>query len=71
MEIGEILQVIVNNGMGIGVALYFLYKDWKQSDQRIESDKARAQADTSQTEVLRQLCETINALKDTVERMDK
>ena len=71
MDIGEILQVIINNGMGIGVAFYFLFKDWKQSDQRIESDKARAQADTSQTEVLRQLCETINALKDTVERMDK
>ena len=71
MEINEILQVIINNGMGIGVACYFLFKDWKQSDQRIESDKARAQADTSQTEVLRQLCETINALKNTVERMDK
>lgn len=71
MDIGEILQVIINNGMGIGVALYFLFKDWKQSDQQIASDKARAQADASQTEVLRQLCETINALKDTVERMSK
>lgn len=71
MEISEILQVIINNGTGIGVALYFLYKDWKQSDQRIESDKARAKADASQTEVLRQLCETINALKETVERIDK
>jgi len=71
MEIGDIVQMIINNGMGLGVAVYFLIKDWKQSEQRIEADKARATADASQTEVMRQLCETINALKDTVERMDK
>lgn len=71
MEIADIIQVIINNGMGLGVAIYFLVKDWKQSEQRIEADKARAEADASQTEVMRQLCETINALKDTVERMDK
>lgn len=71
MEIGDIVQMIFNNGMGLGVAVYFLIKDWKQSEQRIEADKARANADASQTEVMRQLCETINALKDTVERMDK
>ena len=69
MEFTDIIQVIISNGMGIGVAIYFLFKDWKQSEQRIESDKARAQADAAQTEVMRQLCDTINALKDTVERM--
>lgn len=71
MEFTELLQLIISNGMGIGVAIYFLFKDWKQSEQRIEADKARAEADAAQTEVMRQLCETINALKDTVERMDK
>ena len=71
MEFTELLQLIISNGMGIGVAIYFLFKDWKQSEQRIEADKARAQADAAQTEVMRQLCETINALKDTVERMEK
>ena len=69
MEFTELLQLIISNGMGVGVAIYFLYKDWKQSEQRIEADKARAQADAAQTEVMRQLCETINALKDTVERI--
>ena len=69
MEFTDIIQVIISNGMGIGVAIYFLFKDWKQSEQRIEADKARAQADAAQTEVMRQLCDTINALKDTVERM--
>ena len=69
MEFTELLQLIISNGMGVGVAIYFLYKDWKQSEQRIEADKARAQADAAQTEVMRQLCDTINALKDTVERM--
>ena len=71
MEFADIVQVVISNGMGIGVAIYFLFKDWKQSEQRIDADKARAQADTSQTEVLRQLCETINALKGAVERMEK
>ena len=69
MEFTDIIQVIISNGMGIGVAIYFLFKDWKQSEQRIEADKARAQADAAQTEVMRQLCDTINALKDTVEKM--
>ena len=71
MEFTELLQLIISNGMGVGVAIYFLFKDWKQSEQRIEADKARAEADSAQTEVMRQLCETINALKETVERMDK
>ena len=69
MEFTELLQLIISNGMGVGVAIYFLFKDWKQTEQRIEADKARAQADAAQTEVMRQLCDTINALKDTVERM--
>ena len=69
MEFADVIQVIISNGMGIGVAIYFLFKDWKQSEQRIEADKARAEADAAQTEVMRQLCDTINALKDTVERM--
>ena len=69
MEFTDLLQLIISNGMGVGVAIYFLFKDWKQSEQRIEADKARAQADAAQTEVMRQLCDTINALKDTVERM--
>lgn len=71
MEFTELLQLIISNGMGIGVAIYFLFKDWKQSEQRIEADKVRAEADAAQTEVMRQLCETINALKNTVERLDK
>lgn len=71
MEFTDIIQVIISNGMGIGVAIYFLFKDWKQSEQRIEADNARAKADAAQTEVMRQLCDTINALKDAVERMEK
>ena len=70
MELTDIIQVVISNGMGIGVAIYFLFKDWKQSEHRIEADNARAEADSAQTEVLRQLCETINALKDIVVKMD-
>ena len=71
MEFTDIVQAIISNGMGIGVAIYFLFKDWTQSEQRINADKARAEADAAQTEVMRQLCETINALKGAVERMEK
>ena len=71
MEFADIVQVVISNGMGIGVAIYFLFKDWTQSEQRINADKARAKADAAQTEVMRQLCATINALKDAVERMEK
>lgn len=66
MDFTDVLQIIVNNGMGIGVAIYFLVKDWKQSEQRIEADKARAEADSAQTEVMRQLCNTIEELRITV-----
>lgn len=69
MEIADVLQTIVNNGMGLGVGIYFLFKDWKQSEQRIEADKKRAEADAAQTEVMRQLCETIDKLKNVVENI--
>ena len=69
MDVAEVLQVIINNGMGIGVAIYFLFKDWKQSEQRIEADKKRAEADAAQTEVMRQLCATIEELRLTVEKI--
>lgn len=69
MDFADALQVIVNNGMGIGVAIYFLFKDWKQSEQRIEADKARAEADAAQTEVMRQLCNTIEELRITVSEL--
>lgn len=69
MDVAEVLQVIINNGMGVGVAIYFLFKDWKQSEQRIEADKTRAQADAAQTEVMRQLCSTIEELRITVEKI--
>ena len=69
MDIAEVFQVIINNGMGLGVAIYFLFKDWKQSEQRIEADKKRAEADAAQTEVMRQLCHTIEELRLTVEKI--
>lgn len=69
MEWTEFVQMFMNNAVGIAVAAYFLYKDWKQSEQRIQADLARASADTKQSELIRQLCETVNALKETVERL--
>lgn len=71
MDITEVIQLIINNGMGIGVAAYFLYKDWKQSEQRIEADKMRAEADAQQTEVLRQLSHTVESLRGTIEDLRK
>lgn len=31
MTIQDIIQLIVNNGMGAVLMAYFLYKDWKQT----------------------------------------
>ncbi len=69
MDLADVMQVIINNGMGVGVAIYFLVKDWKQSEQRIEADRARAEADAAQTEVMRQLCDTIEELRITVSEL--
>lgn len=71
MGIEEIIQLIISNGMGVGVAVYFLLKDWKQSEQRIKADEARVQADIAQTEVLRELTTTVNTLKDLIMRFHK
>lgn len=68
MEITEIIQVIINNGLAIGVCVYFLLKDWKQSADRIDADKQLAESVSKQAEVLRQLNETVNALKDVINR---
>lgn len=69
MSIAEIFQIIINNGMGLGVAVYFLFKDWKQSEQIIDGEKKRAEVDAAQTEVMRQLCNTIEELRRTVEKI--
>lgn len=66
MEITEIIQLLINNGMGIGVACYFLWKDYKQSQQRIEADKARAEVDAQQNEVMRQLAATVESLRQAI-----
>lgn len=71
MDFADVVQVIINNGAGLGIAIYFLMKDWKQSQQRIEADKARAEADAAQTEVMRQLCNTIEELRVTVAGLKK
>lgn len=69
MEFADMVQIIMNNGMGLSVAIYFLFKDWKQSSQRIDADKSMAEANVAQTEVLRQLCSTVDKLSTVVERM--
>ena len=71
MNFADVIQVMINNGAGLGIAVYFLMKDWKQSQQHIEADKARVEADASQTEVMRQLCNTIEELRITVEELKK
>ena len=66
MEIADIIQLLINNGMGIGVALYFMWKDYKQSEQRIEADKARAEVDAQQNELMRQLSSTVESLRQAI-----
>lgn len=77
MEIIEtILQLIATNGLGVAIAVYFIYKDHRESrireeqeKVRLEQEKARIEADASQTEVLRELTATVNSLKELVSKL--
>lgn len=66
MNVQDIMQLIINNGLAVGVAVYFLMKDWKQSSERIDADKKLSESIGIQAEVLRQLNDTVQSLKDVI-----
>ena len=68
MNVQDIIQLIINNGLAVGVAVYFLMKDWKQSSERIEADKKLSESIGIQAEVLRQLNDTVQTLKDVINK---
>ena len=68
MNVQDIIQLIINNGLAVGVAVYFLMKDWKQSSERIDADKKLSESIGIQAEVLRQLKDTVQALKDIINK---
>ena len=68
MNVQDIIQLIINNGLAVGVAVYFLMKDWKQSNERIDADKKLSESIGIQAEVLRQLNDTVQSLKDVINK---
>lgn len=68
MNVQDIMQLIINNGLAVGVAVYFLMKDWKQSSERIDADKKLSESIGIQAEVLRQLNDTVQSLKDVINK---
>ena len=68
MNVQDIIQLIINNGLAVGVAVYFLMKDWKQSSERIDADKKLSESIGIQAEVLRQLNYTVQSLKDVINK---
>ena len=68
MNVQDIIQLIINNGLAVGVAVYFLMKDWKQSSERIDADKKLSESIGIQAEVLRELNDTVQALKDVIKK---
>ena len=68
MNVQDIIQLIINNGLAVGVAVYFLMKDWKQSSERSDADKKLSESIGIQAEVLRQLNDTVQALKDIINK---
>ena len=68
MNVQDIIQLIINNGLAVGVAVYFLMKDWKQSSERIDADKKLSESIGIQAEVLRQINDTVQALKDIINK---
>ena len=68
MNVQDIIQLSINNGLAVGVAVYFLMKDWKQSSERIDADKKLSESIGIQAEVLRQLNDTVQSLKDVINK---
>lgn len=68
MNVQDIIQLIINNGLAVGVAVYFLMKDWKQSSERIDADKKLSESIGIQAEILRQLNDTVQSLKDVINK---
>ena len=68
MNVQDILQLIINNGLAVGVAVYFVMKDWKQSSERIDADKKLSESIGIQAEVLRQLNDTVQSLKEIINK---
>ena len=68
MNVQDVIQLIINNGLAVGVAVYFLMKDWKQSSERIDADKKLSESIGIQAEVLRQLNDTVQSLKDVINK---
>ena len=68
MNVQDIIQLIINNGLAVGVAVYFLMKDWKQSSERIDADKKLSESIGIQAEVLRQLNDAVQSLKDVINK---
>ena len=68
MNVQDIIQLIINNGLAVGVAVYSLMKDWKQSSERIDADKKLSESIGIQAEVLRQLNDTVQSLKDVINK---
>ena len=68
MNVQDIIQLIINNGLAVGVAVYFLMKDWRQSSERIDADKKLSESIGIQAEVLRQLNDTVQSLKDVINK---
>lgn len=51
----EVLNMIANNGLAVGVAVYFLFKDFRQGQQMVESINACCAVMTEVKEVLAEL----------------
>ena len=58
-----LVQSLVNSGVAVVVVAYFLYKDMKDSESNLEVERARVAAETAQTEVMRQLSDTVKSLQ--------
>ena len=55
----ELVELFVNNGVAVVVVAYFLFKDYKQSKERIN-------ADMELTKVLQSLKDSVDVLRDII-----
>lgn len=60
----DIMNMIVNNGVAVVIVAYFIYKDFKQSQEQINATKEQTASNQKLIDKIEQLLERLGGTKD-------
>ena len=60
----DIMNMIVNNGVAVVIVAYFIYKDFKQSQEQIYATKEQTASNQKLIDKIEQLLERLGGMKD-------